>query len=246
MKKHFVIFLALFCLYAAPAKAEILQDIWTKYSTMSDKPDIDKAKYPGRIIGDLPQEYRAHFTQNWKMRKLSYELYFASAHELADAVFALAIFAKDVDADFPKDKFLRGVKGFHYHKDQVLAWVQSLYKKDLVAKDYPYLVQLMLEDGVLILTAEGFKFSDTIHHILAASAGKKRTFAATLEHERLHVFWDEDAELRERQIKKWRAFTDEQRNQIKKDLHQYAKDNEAQLIEEWSVHSTENSNFPLY
>ncbi len=248
MKKYTLLLIICMFIGVTPAQAEILQDIWTKYSQMSQQ-DINPSKAnsaPGRIIGALPQEHQVHFTENWKMRGVTYELYFASSKELADSVFELAIFANDIDASFPKDKFLRGVLGFHYHKDQVLDWAKSLYKKGRPANDYPYLIRLLLEDKILTLTPDGFQFSNDIHHVLAASAGKKRSFAATLEHERLHVFWDEDAELREKQIKKWHALSDEQKNQIKKDLHQYAKGNEAQLIEEWSVHSTENSNFSLF
>ncbi len=231
---------------ATPELNIITEDIFKKYSQLADEQTQSVNGFPGRIIGNLPAEHKAFFEQKWKMRAMSYELYFADSKQLAESVFELAIFAKDVDANFPKDKFLRGVLGFHYSKDQVLGFANSLFKKDLSINDYPYLIRLLIEDRVLMLTADGFEFSDDIQHVLAASAGKKRTFAATLEHERLHVFWDEDAELREKQIKKWNALSEEQKNKIKKELHRYAKDNEAQLIEEWSVHSTEKTNFSLF
>ncbi len=265
MKKNLLLTMSFVLMLVLPVRAEILKDVYEEYLEMSE-PDPDTALkllfeeyskladeqmqsvqgFPGRIIGDLPAEYKAYFSQKWKMRSVSYELYFADSRQLAESVFELAIFANDVDADFPKDRFLRGVLGFHYSSNQVLDFANSLYKKGLLANDYPYLIRLLLEDKVLLLTAEGFKFSDDIRHVLAASAGKKRTFASTLEHERLHVFWDEDDELREKQIKKWNALSDEQKSKIKKELHQYAKNNEAQFIEEWSVHSTEKSNFSLY
>ncbi len=252
MKKYVFMLMTCFLGFSLSAHAAGMQGIWEKYSSMSQEspspaaPAAPAAGFPGRIIGELDQEHKAYFTQNWKGRALSYELYFASSEELAKSVYDLALFAKDIDESLAKDKFYRGVLGFHYNKGQVLAWAKSLYKSGMTAKDYPYLLQLLLEDKVLILDAEGFTFAEGIHHVLAASAGKKRTFASTLEHERLHVLWDEDTTLREKQIAKWHALSDAEKSQVRKDLHQYAQDNEAQLIEEWSVHSTERAHFQLF
>ncbi len=245
----FIVVASIFC-FAMPAQAETAQDIWAKYSSMAKNKPSEKAQqeasFPGRIIGDVLEEHKAYFTQAWKMRGLTYELYFASSTELAQSVYDLALFSKDIDESLAMKTFLNGVLGFHYTSEQVLDWAKSLYKKDMPASEYPYLIRFMLEDKVLTLHDTGFQISPNIRHILAASAGKKRTFYSTLEHERLHVFWDEDTALREKQIAKWHALSDAEKSKIRKELHRYAQGNEAQLIEEWSVHSTESSNFEMF
>lgn len=104
---------------------------------------------------------------------------------------------------------------------------------------------MLLSDGVIAIKGGNFVPTGKYSHILAASQGKKRSFSDNLRHERLHVFWDEDSVFRERAQQEWKTLSEEERQKIRKTLHQYAQENEAQLVEEWAVKRAETSRMSI-
>ena len=147
----------------------------------------------------------------------------------------MAIYAGDVDSSLDPQKFIEGVLGYHYRVTQVCAWLNAVVSKKTSSPelDEENLIGVLLSDGVIAIKGGNFVPTGKYSHILAASQGKKRPFSDNLRHERLHVFWDEDSVFRERAQK------------IRKTLHQYAQENEAQLVEEWAVKRAETSRMSI-
>ena len=136
--------------------------------------------------------------------------------------------------------------GCHYSLEQVCAWLNDAFtqQKTLTAEESA-LVGLLLQDGVLSVVNGRWQAGGHVRHVLAAAPGKKRDFAKNLRHERLHVYWDEDAAFRERETAAWAGLSEAERQKQRDRLKNYNQSNEQQLIEEWAVVRAENSNMPL-
>ena len=154
--------------------------------------------------------------------------------------------AGDISANLPREKFYSGVLGFHYSVSQICAWLNAVMagQQGLSAEEGGF-VGLLLQDGVVAVANGRWQQGSAITHVLAAAPGKKRTFAANLHHERLHVFWDEDEAFRTRETGAWNGLSQAERDEQREKLKQYNQKNEAQLVEEWAVVRAENSNMPL-
>ncbi|MDR1776307.1 MAG: hypothetical protein LBR31_00565 [Desulfovibrio sp.] len=202
---------------------------------------------PGRIFWARTEANCRNFSTPWRFRESTYELHFDDSRSLARASYALALHARDIDLSLPVETYLKGLLGFHYSTVQVCDWLNDVIagRSSDPALDEAVLAGLLLEDRVIAFSKGRFVPTGRVRHILAASAGKKRTLDATLRHERLHVFWDEDEAFRKRMQAEWRALPEERRAAEKKALSRYAGDNEAQLLEEWAVKQAERSNMDL-
>jgi hypothetical protein len=202
---------------------------------------------PGRIFWARTEASCSSFAAPWRYRAHPYELYYDDSRPLARTAYALALHARDIDLSLPVEKFLGGVLGFHYSVDQVCDWLNDVTtgKSPDPVLDEAMLAGLLLSDRVIVFHKGRFTSTGRVRHVLAASAGKKRSFASTLLHERLHVFWDEDAAFRERMTGEWQALSEERKTAEKKALSRYAADNEVQLMKEWAIKAAERTQMDL-
>jgi len=207
----------------------------------------DAVTAPGRIFWARTEASCSSFAAPWRYREHTYELYYDDSRSLARVAYALALHARDIDLSLPVEKFLGGLLGFHYSVDQICDWLNDVTagKSPDPALDEAVLAGLLLSDRVIAFHKGRFTPTGRVRHVLAASAGKKRSFASTLLHERLHVFWDEDAAFRERMTREWEALPVERKAAEKKAFGRYASDNEAQLVEEWAIKQAEGTNMDL-
>ena len=244
MKKFLVLFL-LAVLWAAPARALLLEDLWNKYAPLA--PGQQEARQtPGRVMGAPQGLGTAAFDYYWKYRRRTYELHFDNPAALAGSVYGLALHAGDVSPSLPREKFLGGVLGFHYSVNQICNWLNAVAaKRQTLSAGESAFVGILLLDGVITMADGGWQGTGKARHVLGAAPGKKRGFAENLRHERLHVFWDEDSAFRARELDAWRKMPEAERAQVRAQLKNYAQDNEPQLIEEWAVKRAEASNMPL-
>lgn len=236
------------CIFAASlANAHVLEEAWKKYAGMagqSEKPA--EIETPGKIFGKAPGTGESAFDYPWKYRSRTYEMHYSNPLGLAKSIHSLALYAHDVSPDLPKEKFYRGVLGFHYSARQIAGWLNEALEnhKELDASENA-LAGLMLSEGIIRLGKNGFEPAGSIKHVLGSAPGKKRSFARNLRHERLHVFWDEDEAFRSREQQAWRQLTDAEKADIRAKLKNYDPKNEAQLVEEWAVGRTENNGMPI-
>jgi hypothetical protein len=202
---------------------------------------------PGRLLGAPTQEREAAFRFAWRYRAITYELHYDAPAALARTVYGLALHAGDIDGAMTPDLFIRGVLGYHYSLDQVCSWLNDMLdrKNPDTALDEAILVGMLLQDGILRIKDGRFQSTGLVGHVLAAAPGKKRQFDANLRHERLHVFWDEDADFREQSRQDWKNLSESERAQALKSLARYASGNEKQLIEEWAIARAESSNMHI-
>lgn len=248
MKALLFVIALFFC--AAPCQGHILEELWDKYSGIAgESPEAQSsasASTPGVILGKAQGAGEAAFDYPWKFRSSAYEMHFEKPDELARSVYSLALFAHDVSPDIPPDKFYGGVLGFHYSTAQISAWLNNTLAngKSLSPAESRLAGRLLLE-GILAIGPYGFEPIGGIKHVLGAAPGKKRSFATNLRHERLHVFWDENKEFQQEQIARWQALSDAEKANIRKELKNYAQDNEPQLIEEWAIKNAEKGQMPI-
>jgi len=207
----------------------------------------DSVTAPGRIFWARTEASCRSFAAPWRYREHAYEIYYDDSRSLARVSYALALHARDIDLSLPVETYLRGLLGFHYDVEQICAWLNDVTagRSPDPALDEAVLAGLLLSDRVIAFHKGRFTPTGRVRHILAASAGKKRPFASTLLHERLHVFWDEDAAFREHMTKEWQNLPEERKAAKKKALSRYASDNEAQLLEEWAIKEAERTNMDL-
>lgn len=196
----------------------------------------------GRLMGQTSPEFEKAQAEAWAHRSLTYEIYHHEAQSLARLVYALARHSGDIDQSMAPERFVTGVKGFHYQIGQVCDWLNDLLagRSADPALDEMVLAGLLLEDRVLTVKGGRFVPAGPVRHILGAAPGRKRSFADNLRHERLHVAWDEDPDFRQKARKEWDALGQERQAQARRQLPQYPA--EAQLIEEWAVGQAEKKN----
>lgn len=230
-------------LLAVSAKAHVLEEAWEKYSTLNRSPAHEKAiPTPGELLERGNGEGEAAFDYPWKYRAKTYEMHFKNPGELARGVYGLALYAGDISNDVPREKFYGGVLGFHYSAAQIAGWLNWAIEHHaaLDAAENVFAGK-MLANGIIRLGKNGFEATGKILHVLGAADGKKRSFAQNLMHERLHVFWDEDREFREKAASEWNRLDAAEKNNIRKALKNYNQQNEAQLLEEWAIGNAEKS-----
>lgn len=236
------------CLFAAQtANAHVLEELWAKYYPQA-QPHQEKVSgpTPGKIIGKAQGHGESGFEYPWKYRSTVYEMHFENPEQLARGIYSLALHARDVDESLPVEKFYGGVLGFHYSAPQVAAWLNDILKdhKPLSAEENAF-AGLMLQEGVVKIGKNGFEPGRRVTHVLGAAPGKKRTFERNLHHERMHVFWDEDKSLREKETAAWQAMNETEKAEARKAFKNYAKGNEKQLVEEWAISRAEKSGMSI-
>lgn len=238
--------IVLIMVLAMPLRAEILCNIWEKYAAGATEgeliPKQEKA-FPGRNKTSREPDRADFFYNPWKYRATTYEQHFASQRALAASVYGLALSAGDIDATMKRDVFLNNVLGFHYSVAQVCSWLMPAGGTPPLplTVDEQNFVDELKQDGVIALEQNQCSAAGLIQHVVAATQGRKRTFEQNLRHERLHVFWDEDQEFRDASYSEWKTLSEQQRVEVKNELHQYAQSNELQLIEEWAVKQAEKN-----
>lgn len=245
MKKTiFFLLVALAC--ARPACCHVMQELWNKYAPKAQVERQTPSACPGRIFGKPLGGGESSFHFPWKYRSATYELHFENPAELARSIYSLALFAHDISPDLPREKFYGGVQGFHYSARQVADWLNHVLAGHVALDQQENaFAGLMLEDGVVRIGAKGFEPGPAIRHVLGAAHGKKRNFAHNLHHERLHVYWDENEQMRKEANAAWQALGSAEKAAARKKLRSYAQDNEEQLVEEWAVYNAENSPFSI-
>ena len=202
---------------------------------------------PGRIFGPATDEMKALHANAWRYRAVTYELFYGDSQELARTVYGIALHAGDIDASLSPERFIKGARGYHYSVGQMCDWINDLMRKKEAEPRFDELVLLglLLQDRVVTVREGRFVPTGTIKHVLGAAPGAKRSFADNLRHERLHIFWDENADMRRQTEEKWRALNAAEKDKARKALAQYAQGNEEQLIEEWAIYNAEYSNRDL-
>lgn len=233
------------------AQAQTLEEIWNKYAPgAAHVPDTANATarqesvFPGRILGEPQGEGESAFQHAWKYRSVTYELHYADPERLARSVYGLAIHARDVSPELPREKFFGGVRGFHYATWQICRWLDDARREGKnLSPEEAELADMLVQDGVIRLES-GCEPGTPVRHVLGAAPGKKRSFARSLRHERLHVYWDEDIGFQARSRARWIALPDSEKEAERRKLKNYSQDNEWQLIEEWAVSGAEAQAVP--
>jgi hypothetical protein len=218
-----------------------VQRAWEHYVGKVLSPAV-REDGPGRCVGEDARLAVFMRKSAWKYRVGTYELYFASSPVLARSVYGLAMKSGDVDEAMPLDRFEKGVRGFHYSVAQVCAWIDTVLADDRAVHtdEERRLMRWLLNDGVIRIVDGKAVPGGTVKHVLGAAPGKKRGFEINLRHERLHVFWDEDAAFSGQYRRKWEAMSAGEKQAIRKSLSAYSQSNEAQLMEEWAIFQAEN------
>jgi hypothetical protein len=226
-----------------------LREIWERFAPSArqpgDRPDSagvpeSPSLAPGRCIGDSA-EARAAAISSWPWRQSGYELYFASAVELARSIYGLALATGDVGPEITMERFERGAQGFHYGVEQLCPWAEKLLAgiNSFRSAEERRLLDLLFLEGVLAGRGGKIVPGGKIRHVLGAAGGKKRSLAENLAHERLHVLWDEDEAFRKAGLSRWLALSGEEKQRIRLALPGYSPENEAQFLEEWAVREAE-------
>lgn len=247
MKKSLCFFL--FCLtivFPVNTFADLIPDLWEKYLALSQQSSrINVPNCPGRLLRNT-KTAQATFTDPWKYRRISYEVHFPDSHTLARTVYDLAIHAGDISPKVSRERVEAGVEGFHYSIQQICAWMNDVFngKRESPISETFLFIGYLMQDNVVVLKDGHFVPSGKIKHVLAAADGKKRNLEENLQHERLHVFWDENPNFQKQARNKWASMTDSERKQEENKLKQYA-DNEELKIEEWAVRSAINKKISL-
>ena len=235
--------LLIFSLWSFSSKADSLSELWERYSSLSESNLQAKIQEdcPGHIVS-----YSDSFTYNWKYRSSTYELHYTEQKTLSKSIYSLALYSKDISKDLSKEKFYSGVAGFHYTVEQISDWVNSVLKGfSQVNYDENRFINTLIKDNVIIFNDGKFIPSLKIKHVLGAAPGKKSILADNLLHERLHVFWDNDADFKQHYLSRWNKMASKEQEDIKKEFKNYNQDNINQIIEEWAINEAQKGNFNI-
>jgi len=233
----------------------ISKSIFNKYQPITEKQQIkfhnvkgelNVVGFPGWIIGKWKSRQDDLFFHNWRYRKITYEILFPSKSSLAELIYSLACYTKDLDESVSLERFKRGAQGFHYSVEQLVQWANSLVKnqESLSKIDDRILLQKLLDDQVLVKSTNGYKDTGKILHLIGAAPGKKRGLALNLNHERWHIIWDEDIEFRELCLRKWQNLPNDQKSAVFRSFPGYNHANKMLIIEEWAVKEKERIPIP--
>ncbi|MDR1111610.1 MAG: hypothetical protein LBP92_13195 [Deltaproteobacteria bacterium] len=226
--------ICVFCVNAL--NAEIIIDL---SDDQTDNININVTElYYRRIIGTPNNEIEILYNDLWKYKHITYELYYDNKISLANDIYSLAIFSNDITEEVSLERFEKGVQGFHYDLSQVCDWINN--NNDIL--NSPKKRQLffyLLIDGIITYMDNMAVSTGKVKHVLGVAPGNKRSMESAVQHERLHVAWDEDGEFRKGYTEKWNGLTDGEKDEIVKSLRGYSREKESQLIEEWAVRSME-------
>lgn len=244
MKKIIILFISIFALASSP-QAHVLEELWNKYAP-EDFRETKPLPTPGILPDQAPGTGESLFSYQWKYRPRTFEIHYDNPERLAKGIYSLALFAGDISGELPIEKFYKGVTGFHYSSQQIADWLNDILARHAVLPpEENELVGDLLKGGVIRIGRNGFMPGDGLSHVLGAAPGKKRTFADNLLHERLHVFWDEDSQMREQAEAQWARLNDQEKDAIRKRLKNYNQGNEKQLLEEWAILEAEKNNYSI-
>jgi hypothetical protein len=244
----YLLFCCLFSVtFTITAEAEI-QALWEKYYPRHSETEEQRIEnqYPGKIIGKWPEKPEKLFFTDWSYRGTTYEILFSQKKELGRSIYGIALFARDIDRSITLERFERGGQGFHYSISQVVNWANAVLKGELklnTNEEFNLLCSLMHHGAISIIKGK-WVATDRIKHILGATAGLKRDLKINLNHERIHVIWDEDPNFKDKYIKKWNKLPEKNKEQILQNFKNYDRTNINQIIEEWAVYDNE-SDFEL-
>ena len=256
-----VILLVTLCLLIPPlstAKADIVpepekgkewrEELFQKYWDMREgapakkpSPQWKQSDLPGWIVEGWDRPPTELFSEKWPYRSVTYEMYFPSKKPLARAIYGLALFTKDLKPSVTLARFEKGAGGFHYSTEQLVGWANAVgegRQKFYTSEEKAFLEKLV-QDKVMVKVNGRFRQIGMIRHVLGVAPMKKRSMVLNLKHERLHVMWDENQKFRETYISRWRGLTDEEKQEVYKQLKGYNPEKEMQIIEEWSVRHAE-------
>lgn len=217
---------------------------WSRYFARVE-PTLHKGGpgLPGRILGqergDAAERLKA-FAWAWRYRPVTYELHYANGRDLARAAYGLALHSGDIDPGMTLARLSAVARSHHYSMTQVCAWLNAALagRFKTLSQEELVLVGFLVQDGALRVHNGEFVPAGLITHILAASPGKKQSFAKNLEHERLHVFWEQSAPFRNAATQRWKALSESESKRAQEELAPYAG-TEARLIEEWAIREAE-------
>jgi hypothetical protein len=203
---------------------------------------IKDTECPGYIVGNWAQPPQDLFCQKWPYRRDTYEIYFSEKKEIARAIYGLALFTKDLDRSVTLERFERGAGGFHYSIGQMTSWANAVLQgvQPTYTEEEKALLDKLVADYVLIRVNGRYVSIGLVAHVLGVAPQKKRSLSLNLNHERLHVMWDEDPNFRDTAIQKWRSMSEDEKQAVYKNLKGYNPENEMQIIEEWAVRQHEN------
>ena len=197
---------------------------------------------PGVIFSGWDRPPLDLFNERWPQREVTYEMYFPKTGPAGLMVYGLAVHAGDITSTVSRDRLARGAPAFHYSVKQITDWANDAARGNcpaLYPEEQAFLDRLV-RDGVIIRVSGLYWADRRIKHVLGASPSKKRTLNQNLNHERIHVMWDEDPNFREKYLNLWRTLSEEEKRDILEKLKQYNPENEMQLIEEWAVYQNES------
>lgn len=244
MKKILILFLLQF-LAPAFTSAEILEELWEKYAP-EDFREERQLPTPGIVYGQPAGTGESSFFYQWQYRPKTYEMHFQDPVKLASGLRSLALFTHDISPELDPEKFYKGVTGFHYSTRQIADWLNhSLATRQTLNQAENEFAGELLKNGVVTISSTGFAPGAKINHVLGAAPGKKRSFAQNLLHERLHVFWDENNQMRQTAHAAWKNLTESEKEAIRKRLKNYDQNNGEQLLEEWAIMEAEKNGFKL-
>ena len=237
-----------------------IQLLFKKYLSVSDKtiPEFQTAnsnvysnnsahstEYPGWIVGKWKIKPDGLFFENWRYRNTTYEILFFTKAKLAQMIYDLALFSKDLDKSVSLARFKRGAQGFHYSTELVVTWANDLAKRqqNIASAGATTFLEKLHNDKVLFKSEGSCRATGKVQHIIGAAPGKKRSLALNLNHERWHVMWDENPQFRELYLGKWQTLSDSQKRTLLQGFIGYNQEREMQIVEEWAV--KENEREPL-
>jgi hypothetical protein len=225
------------CPASAGMGQEALQRLWNYFASLHLRQDTG---LPGRVVGQSAELTAFFFQSRWAHRQTTYELYFAEPEELARSVYSLALASGDITPDMPRDRFEKGVRGFHYSMEQVRRWADGVLADEIsLPRSERAFWDMLVADAVLSIADGKTVGSATITHILGAASGRRRRFIDNLRHERLHVLWDESPDFSLDAAARWAEMREEDKQEVFSSLSAYSTERESQIMEEWAVRQAE-------
>ena len=218
------------------------QSVLDQYKAPSPPAAVRDAECPGWIVGDWAEPPKELFCQKWPYRRTTYEIYFSEKKEIARSIYGLALFTKDLDPSVTLERFERGAGGFHYSIGQITSWANAVLQgvQPTYTDEEKTLLEKLVADYILIRINGRYVSIGLAAHVLGVAPQTKRSLSLNLNHERLHVMWDENPKFREGAIAKWRTMSETEKQAVYSSLKGYNPENEMQIIEEWAVRQHEN------
>ncbi|MEW6266035.1 MAG: hypothetical protein AB1641_23425 [Thermodesulfobacteriota bacterium] len=240
---------------AKPAK-ELFEKYWNlkeKQSATPSRPPTEAqpprqqpaADCPGWILGEWEKRPDDLFREPWPYRAMTYELLFPTKKDIARTIYGLALFTRDLDPSVTLERFERGAGGFHYSLDQIVGWANAIEEKKqaFFTREEEAFLNKLVEDKVILKVQGRYVSLRQVSHVLGAAPMQNKSLVLNLDHERLHVFWDEDRSFQDSYIRRWRALSEADKEAVYSQLKGYNKENEMLIIEEWAVRQNEQKPF---